>query len=146
MTARGWSRVLRYAAEYKHLDESLRHFIKRKGGINRGALRFARRLGRGSASGSSYWARPAACEHIRLADEQLGTHPHLNDERRKWIGCPSQSGQVDWGFRLREARNKALTLPAIPNIYFSYELRRSGEADARRAHYATLFHQRLHFT
>ena len=22
------------------------------------------------------------------------------------IGCPSQSGQTDWGFRLREARNK----------------------------------------
>ena len=57
------------------------------------------------------------------------------------IGCPSQSGQTDWGFRLREAR---LTLHAIPNICFSYEL--GCGADAGRAHYAALFHQRLHFT
>ena len=42
-----WSRVLRYAAEYKDLDEPLRDFIKRKGGINKCASRFARRLGRG---------------------------------------------------------------------------------------------------
>jgi hypothetical protein len=42
-----WSRVLRYAAEFKNLDEPLRNFIKRKGGINRCASRFARRLGRG---------------------------------------------------------------------------------------------------
>ena len=41
-----WSRVLRYAAEYKDLDEPLRDFIKRKGGINKCASRFARRLGR----------------------------------------------------------------------------------------------------
>jgi hypothetical protein len=40
-----WSRVLRYAAEYKDLDEPLRDFIKRKGGINESAARFARRLG-----------------------------------------------------------------------------------------------------
>jgi hypothetical protein len=40
-----WSRVLRYAAEYKDLGESLRDFIKRKGGINKCAARFARRLG-----------------------------------------------------------------------------------------------------
>jgi hypothetical protein len=45
-----WSRVLRDAAEYKDLDESLRDFIQRKGGINRCAARFARRLGRGSTS------------------------------------------------------------------------------------------------
>ena len=38
-----WSRVLRYAAEYKDLDEPLRDFIKRKGGINKCAARFARR-------------------------------------------------------------------------------------------------------
>jgi hypothetical protein len=37
-----WSRVLRYAAEYKDLDEPLGDFIKRKGGINRCAERFAR--------------------------------------------------------------------------------------------------------
>jgi hypothetical protein len=41
-----WSRVLRYAAEFKDVDEPLRDFIKRRGGINRCAVRFARRLGR----------------------------------------------------------------------------------------------------
>jgi hypothetical protein len=41
-----WSRVLRYAAMYKDLDEPLRDFIKRKGGINKCATRFARRLRR----------------------------------------------------------------------------------------------------
>ena len=41
-----WSRALRYAAEYNDLDESLGDFIQRKGGINRCAARFARRLGR----------------------------------------------------------------------------------------------------
>jgi hypothetical protein len=41
-----WSRVLRYAAKFKDLDESLRVFIKRKGGINECAARFARQLGR----------------------------------------------------------------------------------------------------
>jgi hypothetical protein len=41
-----WSRVLRYAAERKDLDEPLRDFIKRQGGINRCAARFARRLRR----------------------------------------------------------------------------------------------------
>ena len=37
------SRVLRYAAEFKDLDEPLRDFIKRKGGSNKCAARFARR-------------------------------------------------------------------------------------------------------
>jgi hypothetical protein len=41
-----WSRVLRYAMEYKSHSESLDHFIKRKGGINECAVRFARCLGR----------------------------------------------------------------------------------------------------
>ena len=41
-----WSRVLRHAAEYKDLDEPLTDFIKRKGGINKCAARFARRLER----------------------------------------------------------------------------------------------------
>ena len=50
MTERGASGHgrLRYAAEHKNLDEPLRDFIKCKGGINRCASRFARRLGRGS--------------------------------------------------------------------------------------------------
>jgi hypothetical protein len=46
-----WSRVLRYAAEYKDLDEPLATFIKRKGGLNGCAVRFARRLGRGARTG-----------------------------------------------------------------------------------------------
>ena len=41
-----WSRVLRYATEIKDWDEPLRDFIKRKGGINECAARFARRLER----------------------------------------------------------------------------------------------------
>jgi hypothetical protein len=41
-----WSRVLRYAAEFKDLNEPLGDFIKRKGGINECAARYARRLGR----------------------------------------------------------------------------------------------------
>ena len=43
-----WSRALRYATEFKDLAEPLGDFIKRKGGINKCASRFARRLGRGS--------------------------------------------------------------------------------------------------
>lgn len=39
-----WSRVLRYSAEFKRLSEPLRAFIKRKGGINKCARRFAVRL------------------------------------------------------------------------------------------------------
>jgi hypothetical protein len=41
-----WSRVLRYALEYKSDSERLEPFIKRKGGINKCASRFARHLGR----------------------------------------------------------------------------------------------------
>ena len=36
-----WSRVLRYSAEYKSHSESLATFIRRKGGINECAARFA---------------------------------------------------------------------------------------------------------
>jgi hypothetical protein len=35
-----WSRVLRYAAEYKPSSERLATFIQRKGGINKCAARF----------------------------------------------------------------------------------------------------------
>jgi hypothetical protein len=45
-----WSRVLRYAAVFKDLDEPLREFIKRKGGINKCATRYTRRIGRGAAT------------------------------------------------------------------------------------------------
>jgi hypothetical protein len=41
-----WSRVLRYAVEFKYTHEPLRDFIKRKGGLNECAARFARHLGR----------------------------------------------------------------------------------------------------
>ena len=41
-----WSRALRFAVKCKELDEPLPDFIKRKGGINECAARFARRPGR----------------------------------------------------------------------------------------------------
>ena len=46
-----WSRVLRYAALYNDLDEPLQDFIKRKGGINKCAIRYTRRLGRSARNG-----------------------------------------------------------------------------------------------
>jgi hypothetical protein len=46
-----WSRVLRYAAVYKDLDEPLADFIKRRRGINKCAIRYTRRLGRGARVG-----------------------------------------------------------------------------------------------
>jgi hypothetical protein len=45
-----WSRVLRYAAEYKSPAEPIATFIQRKGGINACAARFTRCLGRGGRS------------------------------------------------------------------------------------------------
>jgi hypothetical protein len=42
-----WSRVLRYAAEYKTSAEPFAGFVRRKGGINKCAERFSRCLGRG---------------------------------------------------------------------------------------------------
>jgi hypothetical protein len=41
-----WSRMLRYAAEYKTNAEPLAAFVQRKGGINKCAERFTRCLGR----------------------------------------------------------------------------------------------------
>ena len=41
-----WSRVLRYAATFNRKREPVKAFIKRRGGINACASRFARRLGR----------------------------------------------------------------------------------------------------
>src|SRR5262249_15124694 len=40
-----WSRVLRYALQYKDHSEPLDQFIKRKGNINRCAERFSERSG-----------------------------------------------------------------------------------------------------
>jgi hypothetical protein len=42
-----WSRVLRYAMDYKPSSEPLATFIQRKGGINKCTSRFTRCLGRG---------------------------------------------------------------------------------------------------
>jgi hypothetical protein len=41
-----WSRVLRYVAKYKNPSEPLNKFLKRNGGLNACAGRYARRLGR----------------------------------------------------------------------------------------------------
>jgi hypothetical protein len=48
-----WSRVMRYAADFKDCSEPLGHFIKRKGGINQVAARFSRCLGRRAAKWGS---------------------------------------------------------------------------------------------
>jgi hypothetical protein len=45
-----WSRVMRYAMEYKPVGEPLAAFVQRKGGINKCAGRFTRCLGRGGRS------------------------------------------------------------------------------------------------
>ena len=47
-----WSRALRFAAAYKDLEEPLGDFIKRQGGLNACAARFARRLGRNPEIGA----------------------------------------------------------------------------------------------
>jgi hypothetical protein len=39
-----WSRVMRFAAEYKKVSEPFDNFVKRKGGINECAARFTRHL------------------------------------------------------------------------------------------------------
>jgi hypothetical protein len=44
-----YSRVLRYAAKYKTRSEPLQRFVERKGGLNKCASRYARRLGRWAA-------------------------------------------------------------------------------------------------
>ena len=59
-----WTRVLRYAAEYKDLGESLQDFIQRKGGINSCAARYTRRLGRTAKHSAQIKSRRlfAACK------------------------------------------------------------------------------------
>jgi hypothetical protein len=53
-----WSRVFRYAAEYKTNAEPLAAFIQRKGGINKCAERFTRCVGRGGRN----WGRESSGE------------------------------------------------------------------------------------
>jgi hypothetical protein len=48
---------MRYAAVYKPDSEALEQFIRRKGGINAWAARFARLLGRGRLSSERRLAR-----------------------------------------------------------------------------------------
>jgi hypothetical protein len=68
-----WSRVLRYAAEYKDLDEPLRDFIVDRGGINECALRFARRLGRRSQHrAETVCFGETAAPRVSPANTQLG--------------------------------------------------------------------------
>jgi hypothetical protein len=45
-----WSRVLQYGAKYKPEKELLRDFLQRKGGINKCAARYTRRLRRHAAA------------------------------------------------------------------------------------------------
>jgi hypothetical protein len=45
-----WSRALRYALTYKLTSEPLDQFMKRKGGINQCAAKFARHVGRSRQS------------------------------------------------------------------------------------------------
>ena len=54
-----WSRVLRYALEYKCHSEPLDQFIKRKGGINSCASRFTRCLEGAAARASGLSPRAA---------------------------------------------------------------------------------------
>ena len=62
--------------------------------------------------------------------------------RGNWL--PQPVGADGLGLPSSGGAQQVLTLHAIPNICFSYEL--GCGADAGRAHYAALFHQRLHFT
>ncbi len=64
-----WSRVLRYAAEYRPSSEPLAAFIQRKGGINKSAVRFTRCLGRGGRKlrvhlGTSEDERAVGCDYV----------------------------------------------------------------------------------
>jgi hypothetical protein len=45
-----WARALKYALAYKLTSEPLDHFMKRKGGINECAAKFARHIGRSRQS------------------------------------------------------------------------------------------------
>jgi hypothetical protein len=55
-TVAKWSRVLRYAAEFKNPSKSLKRFIVGRGGVNGCAALFTRRLGRKSRCKSALLA------------------------------------------------------------------------------------------
>ncbi len=46
-----WARLLSYAQVFKDPDETLIDFVRHRGGINKCAARYTRRLGRGSYTG-----------------------------------------------------------------------------------------------
>jgi hypothetical protein len=69
-----WSRVLRYAIEYKSKAEPLATFIRRKGGINACAGRFTRRLGRRGRYGGG--ATPGRPYQLMLIAENLALLLH----------------------------------------------------------------------
>jgi hypothetical protein len=65
-----WSRVLRYAAEFKDLHEPLGDFIRRKGGINECAARLASQLGRGRPHGTSPFDAKRARKRFAPSDSR----------------------------------------------------------------------------
>jgi hypothetical protein len=84
-----WSRVLRYAAEYKDLDEPLRDFIKCKGGINKCASRFARRLGQQNWRGYRMGI-------VRMKIESV-LHTRMMT-KRNIMGSNTDAGRIEGGF------------------------------------------------
>jgi hypothetical protein len=79
-----WSRVLRYAAEYKPVAEPLASFVQRRGGINKCAARFTRgrggcrQLRRRSVPGVNTADAAAQCWFARMiASERAPTRMRL---------------------------------------------------------------------
>jgi hypothetical protein len=64
-----WSRVLRYADEFKGQAEPLRDFIQRKGGINKCAARYAKYLGRHGKKAAN--RKPARTLADSIREERL---------------------------------------------------------------------------
>ena len=64
-----WSRVLRYADEFKDQAEPLQDFIQRKGGINECAAWYARDLGRHSKKAAN--RKPARTLGDNIREERL---------------------------------------------------------------------------
>jgi hypothetical protein len=60
-----WSRVLQYAARYKSPSKSLEVFVKKRGGINECAARYAQRLGRHSKKHAKRQGRRTLADDIR---------------------------------------------------------------------------------
>src|ERR1700738_1593562 len=79
-----WSRVLRYALEYKDHSEPLDHFIKRKGGINKCADRLTRRIRRRVGKRSVSSNCPPSFNHelpVRQAQSTSGMRLSCKESR-----------------------------------------------------------------